>query len=189
MKINETMECLFMTESKYKRKTANERRKSIMACLKKATDPIKGNDLADEMQVSRQVIVQDISLLKAEGQKIIATSQGYLLLQKAQSHFITKIVACNHTVDETEDELTRIVTCGVTVLNVTVEHPLYGEITRSLMIRNQSDVHIFVKNLEKTGASLLSSLTDGVHLHELEAESSDQIDCAVQALKQAGYLL
>ncbi|MCQ2008534.1 MAG: transcription repressor NadR [Sporolactobacillus sp.] len=178
-----------MKQKKEKRRSAVERRTSIMERLKKAADPIKGNDLADEMQVSRQVIVQDISLLKAEGKQIIATSQGYLLLQKAQSNTIKRIVACNHTISETEDELTRIVTCGVTVLNVTVEHPLYGEITRSLMIRNRSDVTKFVENLEKTGASLLSSLTDGVHLHELEADTSEKIEHAVHALKQAGYLL
>ncbi|SFG06303.1 transcription repressor NadR [Sporolactobacillus nakayamae] len=178
-----------MKQMREKRQPADGRRKSILSQLKEAADPIKGNDLAEEMQVSRQIIVQDISLLKAEGQPIIATSQGYLLLKKAQSHTITRIVACNHTVSQTADELTRIVNCGVTVLNVTVEHPLYGEITRSLMIRNQSDVRKFVKNLEKTGASLLSSLTDGVHLHELEADTAENLELAVQALKQAGYLL
>ncbi|MET1247493.1 transcription repressor NadR [Sporolactobacillus sp. STCC-11] len=178
-----------MKQMREKRQPADGRRKSILSQLKEAADPIKGNDLAEEMQVSRQIIVQDISLLKAEGQPIIATSQGYLLLKKAQSRTITKIVACNHTVSQTADELTRIVNCGVTVLNVTVEHPLYGEITRSLMIRNQSDVRKFVKNLEKTGASLLSSLTDGVHLHELEADTAENLELAVQALKQAGYLL
>ncbi|MCO7175593.1 transcription repressor NadR [Sporolactobacillus kofuensis] len=178
-----------MTQAKEKRISAQVRRNSILKRLQKTSDPIKGNDLAEFMNVSRQVIVQDISLLKAEGQPIIATSQGYLLLNQAQTNGIRKIVACNHTVSETEDELTRIVSCGVTILNVTVEHPLYGEITRSLMIRNRSDVQNFVQNLESTGASLLSSLTDGVHLHELEAEKPEQMEEAVHSLKQAGYLL
>ncbi|MCL1630502.1 transcription repressor NadR [Sporolactobacillus sp. CPB3-1] len=172
-----------------KRKSAEERRTIILDLLKSADDPIKGNDLAEKMQVSRQVIVQDISLLKAAGKPIIATSQGYLLLQKPHAHSITKMVACNHTISETEDELTRIVKCGVTVLNVTVEHPLYGEITRSLMIRNLNDVQHFIDNLEKSGASLLSSLTGGVHLHELEADSSEKLDRATASLKEAGYLL
>lgn len=183
------MGCKTMKTIRGKRISGDERRKSILTLLEQTPDPLKGNELAEKMNVSRQVIVQDISLLKAEGQPIIATSQGYLLLQKSKQDQITKIVACKHSISETEDELNRIVDCGVTVLNVTVEHPLYGEITRSLMVRNRSDVRHFVENLQKTGASLLSSLTDGVHIHELEASDLEKINHAICALKKAGYLL
>lgn len=172
-----------------KRSSASQRRKKVLECLKRTSNPVTGSELAEQMNVSRQVIVQDISLLKAREHPIIATSQGYIYLSQTKPETKTRTIACKHTLEETEHELNLIVDCGVTVVNVTVEHALYGEITGSLMIRNRTDVALFISRLEQTGASLLSSLTDGVHLHLLEAPSSDLLDQAVRALKKAGFLL
>ncbi|MGC7477980.1 3H domain-containing protein, partial [Pandoraea pneumonica] len=77
----------------------------------------------------------------------------------------------------------------VTVKDVSVEHPIYGDITASLMHRSRRDVDQFITKLEETGASLLSKLTGGVHLHTIEADSVRQLDEACAALQQAGYLL
>ncbi|TGA99497.1 transcription repressor NadR [Sporolactobacillus shoreae] len=178
-----------MTETEEKRITAKERRHLILERLQSSTDPITGSELAEQMNVSRQVIVQDISLIKAKEYPIIATSQGYLFIGRSRSDLKTRTVACRHSVQETENELTLVVSCGVTIINVTVEHPLYGEITGSLMIRNHADIAHFISRLETTGASLLSSLTGGIHLHQFEAPTDRQIDDAVRALKKAGYLL
>ncbi|WP_193437425.1 transcription repressor NadR [Sporolactobacillus pectinivorans] len=178
-----------MTQAGEKRITAKERRHLILECLQSSSDPITGGELAERMNVSRQVIVQDISLIKAKEYPIIATSQGYLFIGRSGLDMKTRTIACHHTIRETEQELKLIVDCGVTVVNVTVEHPLYGEITGSLMIRNHADVAHFISRLQTTGASLLSSLTDGIHLHQLEAPSDGQIDDAVRVLKKAGYLL
>ncbi|MCI1856650.1 MAG: transcription repressor NadR [Sporolactobacillus sp.] len=178
-----------MSRINEKRVTGQERRKMILSYLQSADQPVTGNELAGRMNVSRQVIVQDISLIKAQRLPIIATSRGYLYLGKQKQEMKTRTIVCRHSIEDTARELTLIVECGVTVVNVTVEHPLYGEITGSLMIANRSDVAHFIGKLHSTGASLLSSLTGGVHLHLLEAPYSRQIDNAVQALKKAGILI
>lgn len=169
--------------------SGHDRRKKVLELLHQAARPITGSELADRMKVSRQVIVQDISLLRAKDCPIIATSQGYLFLNKPDSQKKSRTIACRHTFSQTEHELNLLVDCGVTVIDVTVEHPVYGEITGSLMVRDRIDVRRFISRLNQTGASLLSSLTGGVHLHRLEAPSEDNLDAAVRALEKAGYLL
>lgn len=178
-----------MVYTKTKRKHGDERRNQILEILRQSAEPVTGSELADKMSVSRQIIVQDISLLKAKEHPIIATSQGYMYLSEQKSNLKKRTVACRHNAEETRHELNLIVDCGVTAKNVTVEHPLYGEITVSLMVRNRLDVIRFMNKVEQTGASLLSSLTDGIHLHLLEAPSDSMLDEAVQALERAGYLL
>lgn len=178
-----------MTETQNKRLPAKKRREKMMHMLIHASLPLTGSTLAETLHVSRQVIVQDIALLKAQQCPIIATAQGYLFLRESSTSKTTRLIDCVHNVVETEHELTLIVDQDVSIINVTVEHPLYGEITGSLMIRTREDVQHFMKRLTSSGASLLSSLTGGVHLHLLEAASSEQIDRAVAALQAAGYLL
>jgi transcriptional regulator of NAD metabolism len=178
-----------MEKNEVKHIHAKDRRRLILDHLQKSSEPITGSELAEQMHVSRQVIVQDISLIKAKNVPIIATSRGYLFNGKNRPEWKTRTIACRHTTEETEHELNLIVDCGVTVINVTVEHPLYGEMTGSLMIRSRSDVTHFITRLKTTGAALLSSLTGGIHLHLLEAPSETQIDNAMKALKRAGYLL
>ncbi|MFT8318303.1 MAG: transcription repressor NadR [Sporolactobacillus sp.] len=178
-----------MNQNAKKRLPAKARRKRITEMLEKSSHPITGGELADHLSVSRQVIVQDIALLKARQLPIIATSQGYLFLAKPENAKASRMIACKHTISETASELNLIVDQGVSIINVTVEHPLYGEMTGSLMIRSRVDVTHFIERLSSSGAALLSSLTGGVHLHLLEADSSEEIDHAVEALKKAGFLL
>ncbi|WP_078552648.1 transcription repressor NadR [Bacillus alkalicellulosilyticus] len=165
-----------------------ERRKLLLHWLLETTEPITGNDFADRTNVSRQVIVQDISILKAKNHPIIATAQGYMYLKK-DTRYIQKVIACQHSPAETEAELTILVDHGVTIKDVMVEHPVYGDITGSLMIANRRDIKSFIEKITSTGATLLSELTDGVHLHTIEGSSEEQLTEAIQALRNAGYLL
>lgn len=57
---------------------ADERRNAIIRWLSEEHSPITGSELAKRSGVSRQVIVQDMSILKAKGEPIFATAQGYL---------------------------------------------------------------------------------------------------------------
>jgi uncharacterized protein len=165
------------------------RRMLILSWLKEEVEPITGKELSTRTNVSRQVIVQDISLLKATGEPIIATARGYVYLQENNNNQkFTRIIVVQHTPAQTADELYTLVDYGVTIRNVMVEHPLYGDITASLMIKNRREVDTFIAELKKTGASLLSKLTEGIHLHTIEAEREEQLDEACEALKQAGYL-
>ncbi|GAB4520205.1 MAG: transcription repressor NadR [Anaerolineae bacterium] len=164
-----------------------QRRSAIVECLKTAGAPMPGNTLARRFGVSRQVIVQDISVLRAAGYPILATAQGYLWAPQASRP--RKVVAVRHTPEQTRDELERLVRAGVTVVDVIVEHPIYGEVTGQLQHRSLADVDAFMRQLEATGARLLSELTDGVHLHTLEADDPAALAEAERALREAGYLI
>ena len=173
-----------------RKKSGNERRNLILQWLKDSNEPLTGQVLAEKTNVSRQVIVQDISLLKAKNEPIIATAQGYVYLNEQQSNTLFKrIIACKHTPDEMEEELKILVDHGVLVRDVSVEHPTYGELTASLMIKNRRDLAQFIQKMDETNSSSLSDLTDGVHLHTIEAETLEQLDDACEELEKAGYLL
>ncbi|MFC5712889.1 transcription repressor NadR [Thalassorhabdus alkalitolerans] len=168
-----------------------DRRKLLLEWLKTAHEPITGSVLAKKTNVSRQVIVQDISILKARNTPILSTSQGYLLISSSRPNVFRKKIACCHSADKnvTQEELQIIVDQGATVLDVSVEHQLYGDITASLMIASRRDVHEFIKKFTETKATLLSELTGGVHLHTIEAPEEKILIETEKSLKEAGFLL
>ncbi|MDF0726782.1 transcription repressor NadR [Cytobacillus sp. S13-E01] len=166
------------------------RRDLILEWLKDTREPMTGSELAAKTNVSRQVIVQDISLLKARNEPILATSQGYIYLNtESTSDTFERVVACYHTPGQTIDELTMIVDHGVTVKDVRIEHPVYGDLTASIMVSSRKEVDTFMTKIKETKSSYLSELTDGTHLHTLEANSTAKLDAACQSLKKAGFLL
>lgn len=168
----------------------SERRKKILDILSKCSEPIKGMELAKKFNVSRQVIVQDIALLRAKGENIISTPQGYMLLKNKKSKNLIKTIACRHKgYDAIKDELTCIVDLGGKVIDVIVEHPLYGEIRSTLMIGSRLDVDNFMTNLKKSKAEPLSTLTNGIHLHSIEVENIEIFNKIKSILKQKGYLV
>lgn len=167
-----------------------ERRTAIIDWLEKSNDPLTGGELAERAGVSRQVIVQDISLLKAKEMPILATSKGYLLMTEAKkAQKFERIVVVKHRSDQTKEELDCIVDQGVTVKDVMVAHPLYGELKAQIMVSDRLDVKQFIENITEKNAPYLLELTDGVHLHTLEAESEAKLDAAYQALKEKGFIV
>ena len=133
--------------------------------------------------------VQDVAILRAAGYDIIATPQGYLIPRAGQTQRITRVVAVKHSRDEIEDELTTIVDLGGRILDVIIEHPVYGEFKGRLMTSSRSDVRTYLKTMEREEAKPLSSLTEGVHLHTIEADSVPILDRIEKALREKGYLL
>ncbi|MFC0473654.1 transcription repressor NadR [Halalkalibacter kiskunsagensis] len=176
-----------MTEGK--KILGDRRRDLIIQWLSNTNEPITGGELASRTNVSRQVIVQDISILKAKKHPIIATAQGYIYVQSTPSMRISRIIACQHTPAETKEELFILVDHGVTVKQVIVEHAIYGEITASLMLSTRLDVEKFCESVRHTKSALLSELTNGVHLHVIEADHDHQLNAAVQALEENGFIL
>ena len=167
-----------------------ERRASIKDRLAASDVPLKGAELATLYSVSRQIVVQDIAVLRAEGAEIVATPQGYLLLSGRVPGTLTKTLVARHIDFSTmEDELCLMVDHGARVLNVIVEHPLYGEITGSLMIFTRDDVTRFMEKMAESEGEPLSMLTGGVHLHTLEVPDERTWSSVVDALREKGYLL
>lgn len=148
-----------------------------------------GDDLARHFRVSRQCLVQDVAVLRAAGVEILSTPQGYRLPPQGRSPAHRATLACRHTPEQTEQELNILVDHGVRVLDVVVEHALYGDLRGSLMIESRADVQDFLRRWRLAKASLLSSLTRGVHLHTVEASRPRNIAQAKARLLEAGILL
>jgi uncharacterized protein len=167
---------------------AEKRRRQIIAWMREHGAPVRGGDLAKRLRVSRQCLVQDVAILRASGEEIVATPRGYRL-PKDSSRSHRALLACKHAPERTEEELQILVDNGVKVLDVIVEHPLYGELRGSLMIESRADVQDFLDHVSSSQASLLSSLTGGVHLHTVEASRAEMIARAKTALRTRGFLL
>jgi len=167
---------------------AHARRELILQCLSQSAEPVTGHDLSLQLGVSRQVIVQDVALLRAQGVDIVATPRGYVMAQKAVPGRAQAVVACTHDECSVERELMLVVQHGGEVLDVTVEHPLYGQITGVLMLKTPDDVKQFVSELKRSGAGLLSSLTRGVHLHTIRARDSRTLTTILSSLAAEGFL-
>lgn len=166
---------------------AETRRSAILTLLSQADAPISAAALAGEFSVSRQIIVGDIALLRAAGEQISATPRGYVLRRDREG--LTKTVACVHTTAQTEQELCIMVDNGCTVLDVVVEHPIYGQITGQLQLTSRYDVSQFVERLQTEGGEPLSALTNGIHLHTLQCPDEAAYQRTRAGLKAAGMLL
>lgn len=166
---------------------AASRRHAILDRLRTADRPVSASALAAGLNVSRQIIVGDIALLRAGGAEISATPRGYVLPRATDG--ITRTIACRHTLAQTGQELDILVDNGCTVLDVIVEHPVYGQLTGQLQISSRYDVEQFLARIRDSDAAPLSMLTGGLHLHTLCCPNEDAYTRACAALKAAGLLL
>lgn len=167
---------------------SKERRKYIEELLIKRGEPQKGQNLAKELGVTRQIIVKDIAILRAEGANIIATPEGYIIPSDNKQK-VKRIIAVSHRAEEIEDELTCIVKFGGTIEDVIIEHPVYGEIKGMLMIKTLYDVQRFIEKCSKLSAEPLSTLTRGVHIHSIEADNEEIMERILSELKARNYLI
>lgn len=168
--------------------SAEKRRTTLREILTTRPGPINASSLAGELGVSRQVIVGDIALLRAAGLDIIATARGYMLTPVVTSGRFVGKIACQHSLDQTEQELAAIVSLGGEILDVVVSHYLYGEITGQLNITTQADVQDFIRRVRHNEAKLLSELTDGIHLHTVACADKATFDAILAELKAQGFL-
>ena len=161
---------------------AEERRKAIARVLD-PDRPISASTLAGKFSVSRQIIVGDIALLRASGLDIVATPRGYKL---GETRGLVRAVACIHSADELEQELLTMVDNGCTVIDVVVDHPLYGQITGQLSLSSRYDVQQFARKARHTAP--LSSLTDGIHIHNLRCPDEQAYQRVCESLDEQGIL-
>lgn len=167
--------------------TSKKRREEIIKLLINNNSAIKGTKLAELFSVTRQIIVKDIAILRAEGKNIIATPDGYILNKDINK--VKTIIAVNHNSKETIEELEIVVKYGGMIEDVIIEHPLYGELRGNLMIKNLNDLNKFEKEYNNNNAKPLSNLTNGIHLHTIAADSAEDIEEIKRELKERGFLL
>lgn len=169
---------------------AKNRRIKILEHLSSSSSALTASFLAGELKVSRQIIVGDIALLRASGKEIIATPRGYLLktsLMPLSNDFLG-VIACKHGLEDMEKELHTIVSHGGIIIDVTVEHPLYGQLTGPLNITSLSDVTEFMEKINSIGFHPLSTLTDGIHLHQIKCSDLNTFNDIKRALTKKEIL-
>ncbi|WP_367243735.1 transcription repressor NadR [Fusobacterium sp.] len=166
--------------------TGKERRKKILELIKNTTKPISGTELAKLLDVSRQVIVQDIALLRAEENDISSTTKGYVLKTSENCRRVFEVM---HSDEDTENELNLVVDLGGTVLDVFVTHEIYGDIRANLNITSRRKVREFIEKLKTKNISPLKNLTLSKHYHTVEAESEEILNLIESELKEKKFIV
>lgn len=166
----------------------SERRDQLISILQHQATPVSGTELARQLGVSRQVIVQDIALLRAVNKNILSTTKGYVLYYQEKQK-VNRCFYVRHTTDEITDELLTIIDHGGKVLDVIVSHEIYGSIQADLIIATRQDVYDFVEKVRTKKTVPLKELTKGCHYHTVEADSEAILDQIEQALQAKHYLM
>ena len=163
-----------------------ERRKAIVNLLLSSKEPISGSELSRHFGISRQIIVQDISVLKGTGCEILSTNQGYVI---QKSHLRERVFKVRHTTNETEDELSCIVNLGGTVVDVFVWHKVYGKIEANLNISTHLHIKQFLEGVRTGKSTELMHITSGYHYHTVRAENEAVLDRIEAALTERNYIV
>ena len=161
--------------------TGIERREQILDSLNDSTVPISGTELAKQFSVSRQVIVQDIAVLRASGYDIFSTNKGYLLRQKAVHKRVIKLI---HQEDQIQEELTTIVDLGGKIEDIFIYHSLYGKLRAELSIKSRRDIDNFLHEYENDSANPMKSTTLSTHYHTVLADSEETLNLIEDSLKK-----
>lgn len=167
---------------------SEERRENLLSILNSSKEPITATALAKKFSVSRQVIVGDIALMRAAGHKISATPRGYVINTESESSENIFTIACRHDEENMSKELYAIVDNGGTILDVTVEHPVYGEISGELRISTRYDVNMFLEKIKNNEAQPLMRLTGGIHLHRIKTKDKQSQKRIIDALKKENII-
>ncbi len=169
---------------------SNTRRKEIIAYLSTQTEAVSGTDLARRFGVSRQVIVQDIALLRAENQEILSTNKGYIFYQPlTRGTGCTCVIMTRHTEEQTIEEMESIVEYGGRMLDVFVDHDLYGQIRADLIINDMEDAREFCRKMKVSTSRPLKVLTGDCHYHTIAAPSEKVLSLIKTELKARGILI
>lgn len=168
--------------------TAHERREKILDTLKNAGSPLTASALASTYDVSRQIIVGDISILRASGHPIEATSRGYVMDPQRQEFPYVGTIVCKHGQKEMEAELNTIVDNGGTVINVIIDHAVYGELTGKLDIGSRFDTKLFVERMSGEDRPL-STLSGGIHMHNIGCKDEETFKRIKSEVGKLGMLV
>lgn len=164
---------------------AEERRNQILLLLKDAKKQISASALAKELGVSRQIIVGDVALLRAQGNDIVALARGYVLQKNPLCERVFKV---HHSDEDTQKELLLIVDAGGCVVDVFIYHRTYGEVNAKMNIKSRLDVESFIADISNGKSSLLKNVTSGYHYHTVSAESEAILDLIEKRLDENGFL-
>ena len=170
--------------------TGEMRREQLLQLLKQQGVPLSGTALARQFSVSRQVIVQDIALMRAENNPILSTNKGYIYrTQEQQNTQPKRVFHVKHNTEQVMDEFLTVLELGGKILDVAVEHELYGQIRVDLMIETVQDARDFTERLSTCKDNPLKVLTDDCHYHTVAAPSEKLLDLIQRELEEKGFLI
>lgn len=165
--------------------SGQERREQILKILKNSTEPVAGTDLAKQLDVSRQIIVQDMALIRANGIEVMSTHRGYVIQESKQLSRVFKVI---HTDEQVGEELNLFVDLGGKVQDVFVYHKVYGVIRADMNIKSRRDVRKYMEGITSGKSTNLMNLTSNYHYHTIVAEDEQTLDLIQEELRQKGFL-
>lgn len=168
----------------------NARREAIVEYLSSKTSPVNGTELARHFGVSRQIIVQDVALLRAENRNILSTNKGYVLFHPQEKRSgCTAVILVKHSAEQTLEEMRSIVDYGGSMLDVFIDHDLYGQIRVDLVINNLTDAEEFCEKMKHSSSKPLKALTEDCHYHTIQAPSEKALELIMKELRELNILL
>lgn len=165
--------------------SGRERREQIIKILANSEEPVSGTALAKKLQVSRQVVVQDMALIRANGMDVVATNRGYVYREAKEVSRVFKVI---HTDEQVEEELNLFVDFGGKVTDVFVYHKVYGVIKVPMNIKTRRDVKKYMDEISSGKSTNLMKLTSNYHYHTLVAEDKQTLDLIQEELENKGFL-
>lgn len=165
--------------------SGQERRDEIVKIIKNSNNPVAGTELAKMLGVSRQVIVQDMALIRANGIDIMSTNRGYVIHEAQEASRVFKVI---HTNEQVEEELNMFVDLGGRVVDVFVYHKVYGVIKAAMNIKSRRDVKKYMEGISSGKSTNLMNLTSNYHYHTVAAEDEQVLDMIQEELNQKGFL-
>lgn len=169
--------------------TGTERREAIILRMQEDHQPLSGTKLASMYGVSRQVIVQDIALIRAAGYDVISTNKGYILNAAVENKIVERVFKVNHTDEQIEDELCSIVDLGGCVMNTMINHKVYGHLEAPLQIKFRRNVAEFMNDIHSGKSTPLKNVTSGYHYHTISAESEEVLNMIEKMLREKKFLV
>ena len=166
--------------------SGEERRAQILKKLQGSKRPVSGSSLARAFDVSRQVIVQDVALIRAQGINIYSTPKGYIVSDG--TIMPSRVFKMRHREEQVEEELNTIIDNGGRVEDVFVYHKVYGVLRATMNIKSRLDIKKYVNDLASGKSTLLSNVTSGYHYHTVSAESVENLDIIQEELTKKGFL-
>jgi len=165
--------------------TGEQRRQAIIDILSKTDKPLNGSELAKSLDVSRQVIVTDIALIRANGRVITSTNRGYIINESVGYTRVFKVI---HSDEDVETEMNSIVDLGGCIEDVFIFHKVYGRVTAPMMVKNRRDVKKYMASIKEGKSSYLKNVASGYHYHTVSADSIEALDEIMEELKNLGFL-
>jgi transcriptional regulator of NAD metabolism len=167
------------------RETSAERRARLLDILTDAESPVTGSTLSALLGVSRQAIVNDIAILRASGNVISGGPHGYRI---GPVLGMVEIIHCLHPPDRGREEWEILLDRGVVVLDVGVDHSIFGEIRAPVLVETRADIDRHADTITKAGEAPLSVITGGRHTHMVRAPNHDALEAAKRELDERGIL-